>query len=518
MANDVLSAIVDQAQARPDQPAVRDLDHDFTYSQLLDEAANVASGLVARGVTEGDRVALLVPNSANFVVAALACMWIGAIFVPLAVTDPEARLASIVTDCAAAVVITTESSDEESRGWAALGGAPIAMLATLRGVGEERAVRLGATDRAVYAIYTSGTTGTPKGVLIGSKAFAAAVESTAKAIGITSETRTLCVSPFHFDGSFAGLFPTLIAGGAAVIRPRESLLFPRIFFNTVAAESITYSCFSPSYLRLLVASPQLNSLATSSLKVIALGGEACSVADLAAVWSAAPGLRIFNRYGPTETTIAVTNFEVTPAVLATGTIPLGYPHPGVAFYLIDDDGQIIEGFGTVGELVIAGNQLMTRYWGAPDLTSEVLRDDVVPGLLTYRTGDLLYRDDEGRYVYVGRADRVIKRSGVRISLLEMSEAIRGVSEVQSVVCALFDSDNELGIVAFVVCDAPLTSLDLLDDVRLVLPETMLPDRVCLVDNLPMTRSGKVDELLLLSRAGLRPMRDSSRADLRANQP
>ena len=132
-----------------------------------------------------------------------------------------------------------------------------------------------------------------------------------KALDLGRRHRTLCVSPFYFDGSFATLFPTLFSGGAVVIRP-FSLLFSRTFFNTVLKESITYTGFSPSFLRLLLASPQLPKLADSSLDVIALGGEASSIADLRALWSVAPNIRIFNRYGPTETTIVVTHQHVTP--------------------------------------------------------------------------------------------------------------------------------------------------------------------------------------------------------------
>jgi non-ribosomal peptide synthetase component F len=222
------------------------------------------------------------------------------------------------------VVIGVDDAGEEAR-LEFLGGSPVVPLGALRADGGPVAAALPASSRVAYAIYTSGTTGTPKGVLIGNPAFFAAVESTADAVGLTGSTRTLCVSPFYFDGSFGTLFPTLFVGGAAIIRPRDALLFPRTFFTTVANESITSTGFSPSYLRLLLASPQLTSLAGSTLQMIALGGEACSIADIRALWAAAPQIRVFNRYGPTEATIAVSHLEVTPEITATGVIPLGTP-------------------------------------------------------------------------------------------------------------------------------------------------------------------------------------------------
>lgn len=520
---DVLWGILDQADSGPALPAVKDLDRALSYAELRDEVARVATGLAARGVGEGDRVALLLPNSVDFVVAALAALWIGAIFVPLAVTDPEGRLATIVADCAPALVLTADGSDSSARADAtrensspplALGTMPLVPMSSARAPGSELVPPLHASPRVAYAIYTSGTTGTPKGVLIGGPAFAAAVEATSEALGLNRATRTLCVSPFHFDGSFATLFPTLFSGGSVVIRPREALLFPRTFFNAVAKERITYTGFSPSYLRLLLASPQMAKLSESELDVVALGGEASSIADIRALWSTAPRIRVFNRYGPTETTIAVTHIELTPEITASGTIPMGGAHRGVTFYLVDDRGKVIEGADRVGELYIGGSQLMDGYWGAPALTGEVLRTDVVPGEAVYKTGDLVYRDGDGRYVYVDRTDRVIKRSGVRISLVELSEAMRSVPGVTAAACVAFDDGGELGIVAFVVTDQPVAALDLQRAARERLPETMLPNRIESVEVLPLTKSGKLDERLLLSTAGLKPLQPAATAGSR----
>jgi D-alanine--poly(phosphoribitol) ligase subunit 1 len=511
---DVLENIVEQASAGPDMPAVKDLETELSYADLCAEAARLASGLSASGVVEGDRVALFLPNSVDFVVAALASLWVGAIFVPLSVADPEARLASIVADCKPALIVrSAEVGDDDHLPLSdSFGGSPIVSVAELRASsGDDLPDPLPASSRIAYAIYTSGTTGSPKGVLIGSPAFGAAVQATSQALDLNRSTRTLCVSPFHFDGSFGTLFPTLFSGGSVVIRPREALLFPRTFFNAVAKEEITYTGFSPSYLRILLASPQMAKLTDTPLDVIALGGEASSLTDIRSVWAAAPQIRVFNRYGPTETTIAVTHVLLTPEMTADGTVPMGYPHPGVSFYLVDEAGGIIDESDRVGELYIGGAQLMAGYWRAPALTDEVLRSDVVDGEVVYRTGDLVYRDKNGSYVYVDRADRVIKRSGVRISLVELGEAMRNLAGVSAAACVTFDDEGDLGIVAFVVADGSLSALELRQAAREHLPETMLPNRVELVEELPMTKSSKLDERLLLSRTGLQPVTSGPKA-------
>jgi len=500
----VLHEIINRAMADPSRPAATDLDRELSYARLIDEVARLGAGLSARGVTEGDRVALLIPNSVDFVVAALASLWVGAVFVPLAVTDPRSRLETIVADCTPALVLTSTREDQELNAY--LGGVRTVPMNVLH---EERIEAVTENDdapRVAYMIYTSGTTGTPKGVQIDTAAFAAAVRSVANALGLTRATRTLCVSPFHFDGSYANLFPTLVSGGTVVVRPRDALLFPRTFFNTVAKEKITYSGFTPSYLRLLLASPQITDLNNSTLDIVALGGEAISVNDLRILWSHLPRIRVFNRYGPTETTIAVTNVELTPDMIERDIVTIGRPHPGVSFVLADENGWIIETANHVGELYIGGVQLMVGYWANPELTRNVMRTDLVPNETLYRTGDLVYRDELDNYVYVDRTDRVVKRSGVRISLVELSASFNKLDGVVAAACVTFDREGELGIVAFVSTDAEFSALDLRRAASQWIPENMLPDRIERVIAMPLNKSNQLDEHRLLAEVGLRPFR------------
>jgi len=497
--SDVLEEIVAQANSHPAQRAVRDLERDLSYSSLIEEVARLASGLVDEGVAEGDRVALFLSNSVDFVVSALACLWVGAAFVPLSTSDPLARIETILRDSQPALAVAHDSSTDDLLPSSVVTTVRLSSLTQRRN--EVPRVSPSA-HRVAYVIYTSGTTGTPKGVQIGASAFGAAVRSTAEAVGFTSSTTTLCVSPFHFDGSYANLFPTLTSGGSLVIRPRESLLFPRTFFSTVVAEGVTMSGFTPSYLRLLLSDSKLANLSTSTLTTIALGGEAVHATDLESLWSSVPSLRVFNRFGPTETTIAVTNFEVTPEVIKERIVPMGRPHPDVDFYLVDEFGEVIEESNRTGELYIGGVQLMEGYLSAPELTAQVLRGDVVLGKLLYRSGDLVYRDDDGRYVYVDRADRVVKRSGVRISLLEMNDAMKGLPSVVDAACVAYVDVGVTGIVAFVVASRPLTELELRQGLLRFLPDTMMPDRVHFVEALPLNRSNKIDEIQLLSSIGL----------------
>ena len=503
MVSDVLHQILDSARRSPHHVAVRDADVSLTYGQLTAMSGRVAAALTVRGVVTGDRVVLLLQNSIDYVVAALASMWIGAIFVPLDATDPVQRLASLLRDCQPTLVITNGVMDESSLP-EDLASVEFVSVAQLHEEQVDVVDTLPIDERPSYIIYTSGTTGTPKGVVIGSGAFESAVSACSRARGVDATTTTLCVSPFHFDGSFATLFTTLTCGGTLIVRPRESLLFARVFFNTVLAESVTYTGFTPSYLRLLASNPQFDMLRGSALKVMAMGGEALTVSDVEKVWSVAPGVRVFNGYGPTETTITVSQMEVTPTVVSRGVIPIGKPNPDAQFFLVDEGGNLVEDAHVPGELYIGGGQLMNGYWASPALTDKVIRTDVIEGQRVYKTGDIVYRDSQGDFVYVNRADRVIKRSGVRISLLEITDAFCRNSDVNAAASVAFDNGGNLGIVTFVEVTSMASPAELHRGVGEFLPPTMLPDRICVVESIPLTSSGKTDERRLLKEVGLDP--------------
>jgi amino acid adenylation domain-containing protein len=500
---DVLELILERGRAEPGKPAAKDTARDLSFAELEEAVAGLAGGLSRLGVHRGDRVALHLPNSVDFLVASMACMWLGAVFVPLSRSDPATRLSFIIEDCDPKLVLTSDSERAARDVQRDLYNGHLAIPMTGVPAGHEPPPRARDSGRPAYCIYTSGTTGRPKGVLIGHDAFACAVISAARLLELGPETRALCVSPFHFDGSYGTLFPTPVAGGSLVIPHHESLLLPRMFFKTIIEERITHTSFSPSYLRLLLSSHLMSDLSRSSMRTLGLGGEACHAADLEQLWSFAPDLRVFNRYGPTEVTIAVTTFEVTPEVLKRGPlVPVGPPHPGVTFRILDAHGDAVEQTEKVGELYIGGTQLMVGYWGDPDLTATVLRTDFVPGELLYKTGDLVYQDDWGDCVYVDRADRVVKRSAVRISVAEIDHALRRFPGVSAAVCLPFDQSGRLAIAAFIVSDAPMSELEFRKHALDHLPPTMIPDVFRLIDALPMTSVSKVDERALLASAGL----------------
>jgi len=493
-----LELIFRHAQERPTAPALKDDDESLTYAQFLDRVSASAGVLRSLGVGEGDRVGLFLPNSVAFVVTALACMWLGASFVPLSVEEAPARLSHILEDCVPTLVVARVDHHPLLFSPGARKATRIVDLEHISGQpGQGYDVPQGPISDA-YVLYTSGTTGQPKGVTVPELAFRFSIASSAEALGLDETTRAMCVASFHFDGSYAAVFPTLTMGGSVLIPRREDLLSMRRFFGAVSDEGITHTGVSPSYLRLLLSSQKLHSLGASNLKTFTVGGEECIADDIARLWEVLPRLRVFNCYGPTEATIEVTTYEISRDDVASGQVPIGFPHPGVDFQIISESAGLVARPYETGELYIGGSQLMRGYWGDPALTNKVLRDDIVLGTTLYKTGDLVWRDDDGRYFYAGRSDDVVKRNGVRISLTEVARGLRASAQVSAAICLLVDHGGRPGIAAFVEASEQLSEEVLRDAARSQLPAAMLPDEIFVLTSLPMTPSGKIDRDRLMS--------------------
>ncbi|HTW08973.1 MAG TPA: amino acid adenylation domain-containing protein [Acidimicrobiales bacterium] len=497
---DVLELVLRHAEERPQALALRDPEGALTYAELGARTGAVAANLLALGVLPGDRVALYLGNSATFISVALGCLWLGAPFVPLGLPDPEARVAAVLSDCRPKIVVAKDANS--APGFLTRAAPEVVSARELVHPHLPSPHPSSDDERDAYLIYTSGTTGVPKGVRTPVRAFRQALANAVQLLGLSPATRGLSVSAFHFDGAFSTAFGVLAAGGFLVVPRREDLVFVKPFFRAVLEHGVNYTSFSPTYLRLVVSTGELEKLAGSQLATLGLGGEECNPADVARLWEVLPQLRVFNRYGPTETTIAVTNYRVTGDDVASGKVPIGEPQEGTRFYIVDAEGDLVRGPGRVGELYIGGAQLMRGYWGDARLSEGVLRRDIVPGELVYKTGDLVYRDQMGRYMWAGRADDVIKRNGVRISLAEVAKALREVAGVREAVCLPVDQgDDRLEIAAFVEAEG-LSAAQVLGHARELLADNMLPDRVLVVGSFPMTSAGKIDRRRLLAGSGL----------------
>ncbi|MGW7514570.1 amino acid adenylation domain-containing protein [Streptomyces sp. NPDC054796] len=458
----------EQVRRVPDAPAVVADGTTVTYRELNARVNALAHALKGRGIGAEDIVALALPRSVELVVAELAVLKAGAAYLPVDPEYPSARREFMLTDAQPALVL------DDPRVMARLAeGQPD----TDPGITVDH-------RHPAYVIYTSGSTGRPKGVLVPHTGIASLVAFHKEQLGITSDSRFPQLASPSFDACTWELCVTLLTGAALVLAPRTDPLS----VLTDPGARITHAFAPPSALAVLAEQE-------SPVPTLVVGGEPVP-SGLVARW--APGRRLMNVYGPTETTAMVTtSHPLTPDGTAP---PIGRPHSGTRVYVLNATLRPVPP-GTPGELYIAGVSLARGYLRRPGLTAERFVADPYgpPGTRMYRTGDVVRWRADGQLDYLGRADRQVKIRGFRIEQEEVEAALTACPGVaRAAVLAHRDRQREeLRLVAYVVADEYRTTpRSLREHLRERLPGFMVPSAFVMLDELPLTPSGKTDRAAL----------------------
>ncbi|MBR7674288.1 AMP-binding protein, partial [Streptomyces daliensis] len=351
-----------------------------------------------------------------------------------------------------------------------------------------------------YVIYTSGSTGVPKGVAVTHGALANYVSSVSERLGWNEAgARYALLQAQVTDLGNTVVFSSLATGGELHVLDEESVTDPQTVAEYVAEQNIDALKVVPSHLRALTSVAGIEQLLPA--RSVVLGGEAASPGWVRELVEAAAGggRRVFNHYGPTETTIGVATVELTPELVAGGVVPVGAPIANTRMYVLDGTLQPVP-VGVTGELYVAGAGLARGYVGRPGLTGErFLACPFGPGSgeRMYRTGDLVKWASDGQLVFVGRADEQVKIRGFRIEPGEVEAVLLAHPEVtQAVVIAREDIPGDKRLVAYVVA-ADGGELDgLREFVGARLPDHMVPAVVVSLPELPLTASGKLDRKAL----------------------
>jgi amino acid adenylation domain-containing protein len=492
----ILSDIFGVAQATPERLALQDARGALSYAELLSATRRLAHRFREAGVGVGDRVAIFMENSNEFIIAILAAIQTGAAWVPLNYTLAVDKLAAIAAGCAPRVVVAGDN--QLARVAAIFSDSALVSLDGLRETAQETSAsppELEAdVSRLAYIIYTSGSTGLPKGVAVEFASLNNYVYRTCDDLGFHAGTRTLSVTPYYFDAPLGSIFCTLVRGGALYIYP--NLLHPRLVANKILDLGITYIGTTPGLFRILVEALQRDGAARAKLEVVGVGGDISSPEDLLAFMERCPETRVFNRYGPTETTSVASSFPIARAALGSGReIPIGRPLSGVNFYLFDEAGKQVTAPLHKAELYIGGVQVMRGYYGDAELTEAVLRRDLVAGDVLYKTNDICSLDEQGQYVYHSRIGGLLKRFGVRTHLSEMELAVKACATVRDCVCL---SATEDAVVAFVMAEGSSSSEQTLAaELFAAQPRHLVPDDFMLVPAFPYTTVGKINRTELL---------------------
>jgi amino acid adenylation domain-containing protein/non-ribosomal peptide synthase protein (TIGR01720 family) len=472
----ILAQIASHVQMVPDGLAVVEDQKTLSYIELEQQSTQLALFLRSIGVGKHDRVAICAHRCPEMIVAQLGVMKIGACYVPLDPSYPLDRLAFMIEDSGASILLTQNHLTQWLEG-----------LATTTFVLDKHPVSWDhmptnalftplEENQLAYMVYTSGSTGLPKGVCITHGGLHNLVQWHQHAYQVTIEDRTTMLAGPAFDASVWEIWPSLAAGATLVIPNEEKKTDPTELRDWLIAQGITISFIPTPLLAQLVAIPWSNA---GSLRYLLTGGDQLHVYPPKGF-----PVTIVNHYGPTENTVVATA-GIVPAA-GTWSPSIGKAIMGVKTYVLDEKGLQVP-IGVPGELCIGGNQLAARYHQQSEKTSQAFIQHPTFGRL-YKTGDRVRMMVNGNIHFQGRMDRQVSIRGYRVELGEIEATLVQIPEVNEAVVMLINEN----LVAYVVMEKSDQSKELRDKLAEKLPVYMIPKLFIALHSLPLTANGKLD--------------------------
>ncbi|MFF7656942.1 amino acid adenylation domain-containing protein, partial [Streptomyces sp. NPDC007983] len=477
-----------QASLTPQALAVVTEDTTLTYRELDERANRFAHLLQQRGVRPDTVVAVSLPRGIDLVVSLLAVVKAGGAYVPVDPEYPADRIAYMLSDSGARLLIADHWTERAHDGIEVL--APGTADAAAQPATAPRIDTL--AQHAAYMIYTSGSTGRPKGVVVSHAAISNRLLWMQSEYPLTGTDRVLQKTSSSFDVAVWEFFGPLIAGAALVLPRPDGHRDPHYLAGMIRHHGVTTVHFVPSMLRALVAEPATR--ACTGLRTVFSGGEILQGTLRDQIREVLPQAKLYNLYGPAEAAVDVTSHPAEPD---TDTVPIGRPVWNTGLYVLDPWLRPVPA-GVSGELYITGVQLARAYAGRPRLTAErfVASPFGSAGERMYRTGDVVRRRADGVIEFAGRADDQVKVRGFRIELGEVERALASHPEVeQAVVVVREDQPGVKRLVGYVVAQR-VDSVELREFVGRSLPEYMVPAICVVLADLPVTANGKVDRRAL----------------------
>ncbi len=470
------------AQLDGDEVAVVCRGESMTYRQLDERSSAMARRLRDNGVGPDDIVGLLVKRTMDYPVCVMAALKAGGAFLPIDSELPPERLAYILKDSGAKVLLISPDLRHKFADDGSLVIIPTDIALESAAAPEP----LCEPKNLAYLIYTSGSTGQPKGVQIEHRSIVHFVYSLSRLWDFSPGARLLCAASISFDISVMELLLSVMNGAVLVLAQEQEVSIPRNMVELIRLARVNMLCVTPGRMELLLSDKQ-GAACLKDFREVGMGGDVLPEKLLAQVQEAT-NARIINFYGPTEITICCTCTDVTTAKVPN----IGRPMHNVKAYILDAHKNPVP-IGVPGELYIGGRGVARGYINKPELTAERFVDNPFrPGETLYRTGDLVRWYPLGEIEFLGRIDQQVKIRGYRIELGEIENRLLQIPGVTA--CAVADREDTDGrkfLCAYLVGNPPGKAeikAHLLRD----LPAYMVPSYFVPVDSLPYNTSGKVD--------------------------
>ena len=462
-----------------------------SYRELDQKANCVKTYLHKQGVQANEVVAVILDYSDELIAAMLGTLKAGAAYLPIDVNYAKKRIEYMLADSKASCIISTEEMIRQMNT-----KVPVIDVNKMDWNTQEEQKFAIEENSLAYVVYTSGTSGMPKGVQITHRGLSNLFQWRNKAYGMRPADVVLQLLSVSFDGFGTNLYSALLAGGKLILpdsRMRGDFQYIR---NLINEQGVT--CFStvPVFYHAILECAEDEEL--KSLRYIVLAGDRTSADTILLSREKCPGLQLINEYGPTENTITSTS---NMALKEDKANCIGKPVNNCHVYILNQDLNLAGNY-TPGEVYLAGKGLSNGYIGLPKLNFEKFREITVAGKTEkmYRTGDICYWDEGGNLFFLGRADNQIKMSGYRIELEEIEQNLlkyQGIKEAV-VICKNAGKENA-SLCAYYVADKKEETDDIVEFLRAILPEYMIPNQFIALGDLPKNINGKLDRRVLVER-------------------
>ncbi|MED1944045.1 MULTISPECIES: tyrocidine non-ribosomal peptide synthetase TycB [Brevibacillus] len=479
----------EQVLKTPDQIALVCGDKKLTYQELNKKANQLARTLRKKGVKADQRVGIMANRSLEMVIGILAILKAGGAYVPIDPDYPNDRIAYMLEDCEARLVLT-----HEHLGTKIAAGVECLYLEDKSNYSRitTNLDPIHTATHLAYIIYTSGTTGKPKGVMGEHKGIVNSATWNKEELALSVHDRGLLALSFAFDAFALTFFALILSGSTVVLTKDEEAKDPIALKNLISTWSCSYTVCVPSLFQAILECSTPEEI--SPLKMTMLGGEKLSPKLVELCKEMNPQMITINAYGPTESSVIATYLC---DALPDAPITIGRPIANTSIYIVDHSHQLLP-IGVVGEICIGGLGLARGYWNKPELTEEkFVSNPFKPGERMYKTGDLGRWLPDGTIEFIGRLDEQVKVRGYRIEIGEIESVLLSYETTnEAIVVAYPDGSGDTYLTAYFTSKENISEVALRTHLSQELPAYMVPTYLIQLNAFPLTPNGKIDRKAL----------------------
>ncbi len=492
----VVRLFEEQAEKTPDLPALRVKDETLSYQALNAGANRLAAYLLRSGLKKGDIVGVNADRSAEMIMAFLAVLKAGGVYLPLDPDYPLERLQYMLQDSRARFVLTKSFFEHQPQSKAEVIFLDQLTPALSAESPENLQIVLQPEDTA-YIIYTSGSTGKPKGVEVQHGPLVNHCLDMRDYYELTADDNVLQFAALNFDASIEQILPPLIAGATVCMRDNE-IWDSRQFAQKIQEYDLTVINPPTAYWAQLIRdwAKHPEQIPENRLRLVIIGGDVFHPESID-LWQKSPlkHVRLLNAYGPTETVITASTFQVTPDFQGS-TVPIGRPRANREFFVLDRYGNLVP-IGIPGELLIGGTALAKGYLNRPELSATRFIPHPIAGKtgLVYKTGDRVRFLNDGNLEFLGRVDQQVKIRGFRIELGEIEHALNALPGIKQAAVKVFENDKHDKILVGYYhpeAEANMDPATIREQLRALLPDYMVPSILQALNEMPIGPGGKLN--------------------------